>query len=55
MGLGVEVRARRTRGLPLGMPSPVRTRKGNSIYSLFNCYYLAMSHGIQDLSSPTRV
>ena len=34
MGLGVEVRARRPCGLPLGTPGPVRTRKGEQ-YLLF--------------------
>ena len=39
---------------PLGHQVQLGQERGNSIYSLFNCY-VAMSHGMQDLSSPTRV
>lgn len=39
----------------LGHQVQLGQERENSIYSLFNCYYLAMSHCMQDLSSPTRV
>lgn len=40
---------------PLGHQVQLGQERGNRIHSLFNCYYVAISHGMQDLSSPIRV